>query len=69
MMALLRTVRSDRENGLYVIVLHILGDGKLQWSELRHVRQDDRFLPEKRSILAEADAQEPRVQGCGSSGR
>ena len=57
------------KNGLYVAVLCVLGDGELQRSELRNVRQDDRFLSKKRSILAEANAQEPRVQGCGSSGR
>ena len=61
-------IRSGK-NGLYVAVLCVLGDGELQRSELRNVRQDNRFLPEKRSILAEANAQEPRVQGCGSSGR
>ena len=63
----LQTVLSVPENGLYVPVLCILGNGLFYRAEFRHVRQDHWVIPAQCPILAETDAPEQGIHGTGSS--
>lgn len=53
----------------HVFIIRYVGHEYLHWPELCHVRKDHRILPEKCSVLVEADASIKRIFHHGSQGR